>query len=54
MPPFAWFILGWVCGGAFMWGYFLWVGLIRSRSEFYRHRKIKGYSVPNNWEEDDP
>jgi len=46
---FAW---GWAAGCLAMTIYYNAQGLIRSRSEWYRFRKAKGYEVPNNWREE--
>jgi hypothetical protein len=46
---FAW---GWAAGCLAMTIYYNAKGLIRSRSEWYRFRKAKGYEVPDNWREE--
>lgn len=54
MSAFDGFVLGWTLGAGIMWWHFWWHRLIRTRSEWYRDRKARGYEVPENWEEDHP
>jgi hypothetical protein len=44
--------IGWFLGTCAMWAHFHFNHLIRSRSEWYRDRKTRGYDVPSDWESD--
>jgi hypothetical protein len=45
-------LLAWSAGFGCAWCYFLATHLLRTRSEYYRDRLRRGFSVPEDWEED--
>lgn len=42
--------VGWSLGALVMWYHFWANGLIRSRKEWYAHRRSQGRDVPHDWD----
>lgn len=46
-------MLGWMIGSVVMYLYIKAAGLFRTRKEFYADRLARGFSVPEDWEDEE-
>lgn len=51
MGLFIGLCVGWTIGGLLLWTYFKMNRLLRTRAEWYRDRKARGLSVPEDWKD---